>query len=67
MIDHRLIELLRCPVCKGPLVAGKRAPGEPLTELISPAERLAYPVIDGIPHMVPSEARVLAPDEPLPT
>jgi uncharacterized protein len=57
-IDPKLLELLVCPLCKGPLV------WKPATsELISRGARLAYPVRDGIPIMLPSEARALAPDE----
>jgi len=57
-IDHRLIHLLVCPLCKGPLRA-ERPPGEPLRELVCPADRLAFPVRDGIPVMLESEARAL--------
>lgn len=51
-IDPKLLELLACPLTKGPLSwdAGKN-------ELISRSARLAYPVRDGIPIMLPSEAR----------
>ena len=65
-MDHRLIDLLVCPLCKGPLRA-ERAPGEPLRELICPADRLAFPVRDGIAVMLESEARPLdAPTTPSP-
>ena len=57
-IDHRLIDMLVCPLCKGPLRA-ERPPGEPLRELICPADRLAFPVRDGIAVMLESEARAL--------
>ncbi len=61
-MDKRLLELLVCPVCKAPLrVAGT---GSSL-ELICRADRLAYAVRDGIPMMLPEEARVLAGDDPL--
>jgi len=51
-IDVKLLELLACPLTKGPLT------WDPATsELISKAARLAYPVRDGIPIMLPSEAR----------
>ena len=54
-LDHRLIELLVCPVCKGPLEL--RRDGEHrATELICPADRLAFPIRDGIPVMLESEA-----------
>jgi uncharacterized protein YbaR (Trm112 family) len=54
-LDPRLLEILVCPVTKGPLVYD-RARGE----LISHAAGLAYPVRDGIPIMLPDEARALA-------
>lgn len=56
-IDPKLLELLACPLTKGPLKwdAAK-------SELISKAARLAYPVRDGIPIMLPSEARVIEDD-----
>ena len=57
-LDHRLIDMLVCPLCKGPLRA-ERAPGEPLRELVCPADRLAFPVRDGIAVMLESEARTL--------
>ncbi|GAA5784838.1 UPF0434 protein bsr0601 [Chitiniphilus shinanonensis] len=57
-MDPKLLEILVCPVCKGPLVYDKAK-----QELISKAERLAYPIRDGIPVMLASEARVLGPDE----
>ena len=63
-IDHRLIDLLVCPLCKGPLRA-EHPPGEPLRELVCPADRLAFPIRDGIPVMLESEARALdAPSAP---
>ena len=51
-VDARLLELLACPLTKGPLVWD-----EARSELVSKAARLAYPVRDGIPVMLPSEAR----------
>jgi uncharacterized protein YbaR (Trm112 family) len=57
-VDPKLLELLACPLTKGPL---KWDPER--GELISRAARLAYPVRDGIPIMLPSEARSLADDE----
>jgi len=50
-LDHRLIDLLVCPLCKGPLRAEHPA-GEPLRELVCPVDRLAYPVRDGIAVML---------------
>lgn len=51
-IDTKLLELLACPLTKGPLVWDPVA-----SELISKVAKLAYPVRDGIPIMLPSEAR----------
>ena len=53
-VDPALLEILVCPVTKGPL-RYDRAAGE----LISDAARLAYPIRDGIPIMLPDEARRL--------
>ena len=57
-IDPKLLELLACPLTKGPLKWN-----EAKTELISTVARLAYPVRDGIPIMLPSEARSLPLEE----
>ena len=57
-LDPRLLEVLVCPVTRTPLVYD-RAKGE----LISKAARLAYPVRDGVPVMLPEEARPLAEGE----
>ena len=56
-VDPRLLEILVCPVTKGPL-AYDRDKGE----LVSRAAGLAYPIRDGIPIMLPDEARRI--DEP---
>ena len=56
-MDTRLLELLVCPVCKGPLQHDHER-----HELICNADRLAFPVRDGIPVMLEGEARPL--DEP---
>ncbi|MDB5373601.1 MAG: hypothetical protein JWP04_2243 [Belnapia sp.] len=53
-VDPALLEILVCPLTKGPL-RYDRAAGE----LISEAARLAYPIRDGIPIMLPDEARRL--------
>ncbi len=50
-MDTRLIELLVCPVCKGPLQRS-----EDRHSMICPADRLAFPIRDGIPVMLESEA-----------
>lgn len=57
-MDKNLLEILVCPLCKGPLHYDKAA-----NELICKADRLAYPIQDGIPVMLENEARVLAADE----
>ena len=54
-MDPRLLEILVCPVTKGPL-RYDRAAGE----LVSESAGLAYPIRDGIPIMLPDEARRLA-------
>ena len=53
-IDRRLLELLVCPLTKGPLQYD-----EARQELISRKAHLAYPIRRGVPHMLPSEARHL--------
>ena len=53
-VDPKLLEILVCPVTKGPLVYDRQA-----GELVSKSAGLAYPVRDGIPIMLPDEARVL--------
>lgn len=57
-MDPKLLELLVCPVTKGPLVFDRER-----AELVSKSARLAYPVRDGIPVMLEEEARRLAPNE----
>jgi len=57
-MDTRLIELLVCPVTKGPLEFDRDK-----QELISRSARLAYPVRDGIPVLLENEARVLTDAE----
>ena len=53
-IDSKLLELLVCPLTKGPLDYDAAA-----QELISRQAKLAYPIRDGIPIMLPEEARPL--------
>ena len=55
-IDPRLLEILVCPITKGPLEYDRVA-----GELISRRAGLAFPVRDGIPIMLPEEARTLEP------
>jgi uncharacterized protein YbaR (Trm112 family) len=57
-----LLDLLVCPICKGPL--RNAGAGESL-ELICRPDRLAYAVREGIPLMLPEEARALSADDPL--
>ena len=57
-LDHRLIDLLVCPVCKGPLQMRRDAEQRP-RDLACPADRLAFPIRDGIPVMLESEAAPL--------
>lgn len=60
MLDQKLLSILVCPLCKGPLRYDKDA-----EELICKAEGLAYPIRDDIPVMLESEARRLDVDEKL--
>ena len=57
-MDPKLLEILVCPVTKGPLVYDQDK-----QELISKSARLAYPIRDGIPVMLEDEARRLEPQE----
>ncbi len=58
MIDRKLLDILVCPVTKGPLIYDKNK-----SELVSKSARLAYPIRDGIPIMLEEEARQLEEDE----
>jgi uncharacterized protein YbaR (Trm112 family) len=53
-VDPKLLEILVCPLTKGPLEYDRER-----QELISRAAKLAYPIRDGIPIMLPDEARPL--------
>lgn len=57
-MDKKLLDILVCPLCKGPLIYKRDA-----EELICNGDRLAYPVRDDIPVMLESDARELRPDE----
>ena len=57
-MDTKLLELLVCPVTKGPLEYNRDK-----QELISRSARLAYPVRDGMPVMLENEARKLTDEE----
>ena len=60
MLDKKLLSILVCPVTKAPLDYD-----EPKQELVCRASGLAYPIRDGIPVMLESEARQLTADEKL--
>lgn len=53
-LDPKLLEILVCPVTRGPLTYDREA-----GELISPDAKLAYPIREGVPIMLPEEARSL--------
>ena len=55
-LDHRLIDLLVCPICKGRLQMQRDADGQPLA-LACAADQLAFPIRDGMPVMLESEAQ----------
>ena len=57
-MDKKLLEILVCPVCKSELIYKKDE-----QELICKADRLAYPIRDGIPVLLEHEARALTDDE----
>jgi uncharacterized protein len=59
-MDDRLLDILACPVCKGPLKLQRAA-----NVLVCRAERLAFPIKDGVPMMLEEDARQLASDDPL--
>jgi len=61
-VDPKLLEILVCPICKGKLVYPRNARKE-ADELVCKADRLGYPVKDGIPVMLEEEARKLPPEE----
>ncbi len=58
MMDTKLLQILVCPVTKGPLIFNKAT-----NELISKSAGLAYPIKDGIPVMLEEEARKLTDEE----
>ena len=57
-MDRKLLEILVCPICKGPLVFKKEE-----QELVCKGDRLAFPIRDDIPVMLEEEARKLPADE----
>ena len=58
-MENKLLDILACPVCKGSLQWLAES-----GELVCRADRLAYPVRDGIPVMLPEDARRLGLDDP---
>lgn len=54
-MDQKLLDLLVCPICKGPLLYDKQN-----KELICRAEKIAFPIKDGIPVLLEDEARELS-------
>jgi uncharacterized protein YbaR (Trm112 family) len=60
-MDSKLLDILVCPICKGKLHYAVEA-----AELVCRADRLAFPIRDGIPVMLEQEARALGPDEDVP-
>ena len=59
-MDTRLLEIMACPVCKGPLQY-RRAE----QVLVCRMDRLAYPIKEGVPVMLEEEARQLPSDDPM--
>ncbi len=57
-MDRKLLDILVCPICKGPLIYKKSA-----SELICRPDRLAYPIRDEIPVMLEDEARHVSAEE----
>lgn len=57
-MDAKLLDILVCPICKGPLVYKKAE-----KELVCRPDRLAFPIRDEIPVMLEDEARKLRPEE----
>jgi uncharacterized protein len=57
-VDKKLLDILVCPTCKGPLVHDKKK-----SELVCRVDRLAYPIRDDIPVMLEDEARKLTAED----
>ncbi len=62
ILDNRLIDLLVCPVCKSRLVMLRDADKRPRA-LACAADRLAFPIRDGIPVMLEGEAQAWDPEQ----
>jgi uncharacterized protein YbaR (Trm112 family) len=58
-MNEQLLELLACPICKGPLQLRRE-----MTELVCHADRLVFAVRDGIPILLSAEGRPLVSDGP---
>ncbi|MCW8994494.1 MAG: Trm112 family protein [Psychromonas sp.] len=59
-MDIKLLDIIACPVCKGKLSFNKET-----NELICKFDRLAYPIVDGIPALLQSSARQISVNEDL--
>ena len=59
-MDRKLLDILVCPICKGPLIYKKAE-----AELICKPDRLAYPIRDEIPVMLEDDARHIGAEEEL--
>jgi uncharacterized protein YbaR (Trm112 family) len=57
-MDKKLLDILACPICKGPLVYLKKK-----NELVCKLDKLAYPIREDIPVMLEEEARKVSADE----
>ena len=57
-MDKKLLDILVCPVTKGPLVYSKQT-----NELVSRSARLAYPIKQGVPELLEDSARALKAEE----
>jgi uncharacterized protein YbaR (Trm112 family) len=60
VLDTRLLDILACPLCKGPLHYARDQ-----AVLVCRGDRLAFPIVEDVPVMLEDEARVLASDDPL--
>jgi hypothetical protein len=57
-VDYKLLDILACPVCKGKVLYNQET-----QELICKFDKLAYPILDGIPVMLDDRARKLSQEE----
>jgi uncharacterized protein len=57
-MDHRLLDILACPICKGPLVHRREE-----AELVCRGDRLAWPIRDGVPILIVGAAREISQPE----